>query len=434
MPAPGKSNTVQQLEEISAGRGVASSPRRLAPERPIPDLVYDLRDPLHDPGCSSDGFYAVLAMFCDLLVAEIDGRAGNVTDAFGKYVQVECNESPRSPAEYSIDLLTLGLMLRRYSRAAEGSPSWAIGLGRRLFRLRSRHARIKPATDLVRAALTRLFLMPRISRAPHEETPLLDRLPRLIAWLQATGEFEQEVLRIDHWRSFLGTLPRAEAAHWIATAADLFDWFEQEAEWTLGAYTKGVPRFLSTEYAGRGCREDQIFCGKPPVEYHMGMVATEVMNRGLRADFDRTPLRAVLVPACMRGAKAAICRARVSGVDMTCTACDPDCTVNRVTRRMRSAGAQVYLVPHSTGFSKWLERWQRAPEVGVVAVACMLNVLPGGHEMRERGIASQCVPLDYPGCGKHWRREAVATSVNEDRLAQITATPVMRRQSGVAAG
>ena len=63
----------------------------------------------------------------------------------------------------------------------------------------------------------------------------------------------------------------------------------------------------------------------------------------------------------------------------------------------------------------------------MVAVACMLNILPGGYEMRERGIASQCVPLDYPGCGKHWRREAVATSVNEDRLVKITAAPAMRR-------
>jgi hypothetical protein len=277
MSAPGKSNTVQLLEEISAGRRAGSSPRRLAHGPPIPGLVYDLRD----PGGSSDAFYSELAMFCDLLVAEIDGRAGTVTDAFGKYVQAECNESPRSPAEYSIDLLTLGLMLRRYSRAAEDSPTWAIKLARCLFRLRSKQVWIKPGADLLRAAIIRLFLMPRMGRGPYEGTWPPERPPRLIAWLQATGEFEQEVLCIDHWHNFLGTLPRAEAEHWIATAADLFDWFEQEAEWTLGAYTKGVPRFLTSEYARRGCREDQIFCGKPAVEYHMGMVATEVMNRGM---------------------------------------------------------------------------------------------------------------------------------------------------------
>jgi hypothetical protein len=415
MPAPDKRDENEQHQATVLSCEVNASSSCTTPQEPIPDLVYDLRD----PGGSSDAFYAELATLCDLLVAGIDARAGAVTRAFGEYVQAECKEPPRSAAEYSIDLLTLGLALRRYSGIAEDCPSWAIGLARWLFRLRSSHTRIKPAVDLFRAALTRYFLMPRMSRAPRKEDLPPQRLPRLIAWLQAAGEFEQEIVRIDQWRSFLGTLPRIDAEGCIAIASDLFDWFEQEAEWTLGAYTKGVLGFLGVEYARRGCREDQIFCSKPPVEYHLGMVATEIMNRGLRAEFDRTALRAVLVPTCMRGARAAQCRAHMSGVDMTCTGCDPDCAVNRITRRMRTAGAQLYLVPHSTGFSRWLERWQRAPGVGVVAVACMLNILPGGFEMRERRIASQCVPLDYPGCAKHWRRVAIATGVNEERLVQI---------------
>jgi hypothetical protein len=90
---------------------------------------------------------------------------------------------------------------------------------------------------------------------------------------------------------------------------------------------------------------------------------------------------------------------------------------------MRGLGAKVYLVPHSTGFSRWLERWQREPDTGIVAVACLLNILPGGYEMRARRIPSQCVPLDYPGCRKHWRRKAIATSLNEEQLVQIVASP-----------
>jgi uncharacterized protein len=57
--------------------------------------------------------------------------------------------------------------------------------------------------------------------------------------------------------------------------------------------------------------------------------------------------------------------------------------------------------------------------VGVAAVACMLNILPGGYEMRARRIASQCVPLDYPGCEKHWTNAGVPTNANEERLVQI---------------
>jgi hypothetical protein len=43
--------------------------------------------------------------------------------------------------------------------------------------------------------------------------------------------------------------------------------------------------------------------------------------------------------------------------------------------------------------------------------------------MRARGIPSQCVPLDYPGCRTHWRGEEIATGFNQDRLVQIFASP-----------
>jgi hypothetical protein len=251
----------------------------------------------------------------------------------------------------------------------------------------------------------------------------LDGLPSIIEWLQATGEFEQEAMRLNNWRGLLCALPPAEATRAIEMAAQLFHWFKREANAALGAYTAGVSKFLAREYAERPCREDQIFCGKEPVEYHLCMVAFEVMNRGLRAEFERTREKVVLVPACMRGPYAAFCHANVRGADMRCAACSADCAVNRLTRRMNSVGIRVYIVPHSTGFSRWLLRWQREQDTGVTVVACLLNILPGGYEMRARGIASQCIPLDYPGCRRHWRSEEVATSFNQDQLVQILASP-----------
>ena len=187
-------------------------------------------------------------------------------------------------------------------------------------------------------------------------------LSQLVRWLSATGEYEQEALRLRNWHDYLATLTPEDAQHCMSAAIESFDGFSCEAESRLGTFTEGVSRFLSGEYARRGCREDQIFCGRPPVEYHLNMLATDVMNRGLQDRFERTTRKVVLVPACMRGAKAATCKAHIDGVDMTCMACDPDCAVNRITRRMRKLGARVYLVPHSTGFSRWLDRWGREPD------------------------------------------------------------------------
>ena len=378
-------------------------------------LVYDLRS---NEG-SSDDFYTDVGRFSDKLLAEIDWRAGDVLDGYTRHVQKFLREAGRSRGEYAIELLTLGFSLRQYGGAAESTPGWVVVLARELFWLRRRSTIMKPLADLLRAAITRFSLVPGIRHKATARWNALDSLPRLIEWLQAAGEFEQEAVRLNNWKSFLCTLPRAEAERCTETAMELFDWFQREAERALGSYTRGVSDFLAGEYTRRGCREDQVFCGKEPAEYHLSMVAAEIMNRGLRPEFEQTSQRVVLVPGCMRGALARNCQARESGIDITCAACNPVCAVNRITRRMQRLGAKVYLVPHSTGFSRWLERWQSAPEVGVTAVACMLNILPGGYEMRARGIASQCVPLDYPGCRKHWRREVIATGMNEERLVRI---------------
>ncbi len=419
----GKSLTVQvsiepdrllETRDCPAPGSAASDLRLVACSVADSGLVYDLRRGGGSSGC----FYSDVARFSAKLLAEIELRAASLLDSYSRYVQESVGEAARSRGEYAIELLTLGLALRRYEGAAESTPRWVVRMARGLFWLRRRSLLIKAAADLLRSCLAQFFLVPNIGKKATGWYSVR-QLPRLIAWLQATGEFEQEAARLNNWLSFLATFPTAKADRWLETAAELFDGFEGEAAKVLGSYTRGVPGFLASEYAHRGIREDRIFCGKLPVEYHLSMVAAEIMNRGLRAEFERTRSKAVLVPACMRGDHAATCKAREDGVDITCTGCTPGCNVNRITRRMRSLGAAVYLVPHSTGFSRWLERWQREPDTGVTAVACMLNILPGGYEMRARGIASQCVPLDYPGCQKHWRREGIATDLNEERLVGI---------------
>ncbi|MGA8730588.1 MAG: DUF116 domain-containing protein [Terracidiphilus sp.] len=417
MQAPTESDPLRETVGVVGRAGSSSCPYHS-------EHIYDLR--LKD-GCS-DRFFEDAAGFCVGLMAEVERRASFALNGYSHHVQLNLCEAPRSRGEYALDLLTLGMALNLYACRAASTPRWAVEVARELGRLRHHAKWMKPALDRARGALFKGFLDRTSAVASGDKkcagADLLHQLPALVAWMRATGELEQEAMRVDHWRSYLGTLKVSEAARWIEVASDLFSDFERKAADALGSYTRGVDGFLATEYANHGCREDQLFCGRASVEYHLNMVAAEVMNQGLRKAFERTARKVVLVPACMRGARADTCKARVRGVDITCAACDPECSVNYITRRMRKIGATVYLVPHTTGFGKWLDRWEREPGVGVTAVACLLNIMPGGLEMRERRIAAQCVPLDFPGCKKHWDSEGMSTAVNEDRLVQITATPL----------
>ena len=396
---------------------------------PNSNLVYNLRNGSSD----SNAFYAEIATFAEKIVARIDDHAGPILDGYCHHLRDYNEEAPRSRGEYVVEFLTLGMTLRRYEAAAQATSGWVVTLAQFLILLRRHMPIFKAPADWLRAELSRHFFFPAIqgtqecepfTRSDVEQPGAWSpsaRLSRLIRWLRATSEYEQEALRLRNWRNYLATLTPEDASHCMSAAVESFDDFAAEAASRLGTFTEGVKRFLSGEYARRGCREDQILCGRPPVEYHLNMLAADVMNRGLQDSFERTTRKVVLVPACMRGTKAETCKARTRGVDMTCMACDPDCAVNRITQRMRKLGVSVFLVPHSSGFSRWLDRWEREPGVGVTAVACMLNILPGGYDMRSRRIASQCLPLDYPGCKKHWDPEGSPTAINEDRLVQIIA-------------
>ncbi len=329
-----------------------------ADQRPFAhDLVYDLRL----DQASSNRLYVDVTAFSVRTVAEIERRASPALDAYSRYVIENLLESPRTRGEYGLELLTVGMALRLYGLLATKTPGWVVGVSRELFCLRRRSTRMKPTIDWVRAGIFQLFLRRQLhssDRSGHGvfehfdsgNATSLDALPRVIAWMHATGEFEQESRRLDNWMRYLPGLPRIEAEAWIGIALSLFDWFTDEADAALGKYTRGVTSFLKNTYQSRFWREDQIFCGREPVEYHLGMVAAEVMNDGLREDFLSKPRKVLLVPTCMRGTKKDQCKAVVRGLDIRCAACDPACAVNRITRRMRSEGVQVYMVPHATGF------------------------------------------------------------------------------------
>jgi len=378
--------------------------------------VYDLRQ----GGPSSDGFYAALSGFADEAVAAVEQSARRLLDGYQRHVREILSESPRSRGEYAIEALTLGMVLHCYGGAAEKSSRLAVGLASHLTRARARSKVAKPFLDWIRGGIARYVFVPALEYRARKTGSADGRLARLLDWLEATGEFKQEIKRLRNWNSYLSQMNPIQAAYWLHVAEEIFEEFAWDAAETLGCYTQNVDAFARREHLQPCWREDLLFRSKTAAEYHLNMVAAEVMNHGLREDFERTRQRVVLVPTCMRNRPGSRCRARVNGLDITCAGCDPECAVNRITKRMRANGVAVYMVPHASGFSRVLSRWEESG-VGVAAVACLLNILPGGYEMRERHIASQCVPLDFPGCRKHWDERGFPTAVNEERLVQIAA-------------
>lgn len=179
--------------------------------------------------------------------------------------------------------MTLGTLWQIYSGDASGLEEVPRQLLTGLSRLRKQGGSLKPGIDFIRGILATVFLSPDLYDNMFTLEPTSEHLEKLLNWLSATGEFNQEVKRLRKWHDYLKTLPQKEASDILATAITLAAWFEVCSEEALGRYTQNVENYLNELRPARYWHEDVIFCGRRRVEYHLNMVGAEIMNRVYKA-------------------------------------------------------------------------------------------------------------------------------------------------------
>ncbi len=377
-------------------------------------ITYDLK--LNQK--NSDRFYSVLKNFSQRVMEEINDKAGLLLDEYAVFLNRDLHEKPRSMGEYGVELVTMGILLHRYAGASQRAFLPVLPVLRALYAVRSRYPKLKKTTDALRARITGLFLVPHIGTT-KKNFLTISIFNKCIRWLEATGEFDDEAKRLWKWSSFLQTKSEVEIFQCFELTEQLTEWFRENAQKELGIFTSGVNDFLIKGLPAHRFREDQLFCGKTEIEYHINMVASEIVNQGLRAEFDEMKNKVVLLPGCMRSQPEECCHAQQNGLDIVCTGCTEGCRINQISILGQKKGFEVFIVPHSSSFTKWLKKYEKSKDTGVIATACILNIVVGGYQMRDLEIPSQCVLLDFCGCRKHWDPQGTPTDLNQSRLLSL---------------
>ncbi len=225
--------------------------------------------------------------------------------------------------------------------------------------------------------------------------------------------YPEETLPLENWLKFL-TSKRNDQDIFLKIAEQHALAFSKIAKEKLGIYTENVERFIEINKQKYASRNDRVYCLRSEAEYHLNMIGAEILNREYRNEFLRTKRRIVLLPTCMQ-ISSLKCQAKNS----KCMLCNKHCNIFGITTELEKQKIETILIPHSSEFSGSLKHWQNDPEVGLVGVACVLNLLKGGFELRKSNIPSQCVALDFCGCTKHWDNGGTPTKLNIGRLKNI---------------
>lgn len=376
---------------------------------------------LKDDHTQSEQYFRDVAAFADQVIAEGESRGMTILRAFESFLRATEREPIRTRAEYLYEFLTLGVLWRVYiPNALElgATPRRALAA---LARLRERNARLKPGVDAVRGVLASWFLSPR-PRAPTTAPRALATLNRLLGWLEATGNFNEEVKRLNNWRDFFVTQAREQVAEHLSAALAFADWFEARSVDALGRYTRHVETFLRATHPQYRGRADALFCGRQRVEYHLNMLGTEILNRALRASFLRTRRKLVVVPPCMRFQPEGKCQARATAFGAQCAHCTPSCRIHQLTLLGEKQGFGVFILPDELKtFSG--DSTKSNDQIGIVGVSCALTNAPGGWEMQTLGVPAQGLPLDYCGCRWHWHPDGIPTDINFQQLLRVLNLP-----------
>jgi uncharacterized protein len=356
------------------------------------------------------------------LADEVVSRASTQLDVASKYSSYQRGasiEQPRSHEEYLFDVICLGTFWSVYGNRALQTPVMPLHILRSLYTLRNRFRSIKSSVDNLRGRLGSLWLTQAVSQDEHQvELPSLKDIKQLILWLKATGEFPEESKRLLLLLEYLTSLKASEYFDTVSSIIGFAAWFEKRSLAELGVYTPNVERFKETRLPMYRGREDAVFVGRARVEYHLSMLGAELMNRAFRPDFHATSKRSLLVPACMRRDPDK-CIAKQIELDMLCSQCDRDCAVNKLTEQGQDSGFDVHIIPHSSDFTDWLSTWAAGSGIGVIGVACPLNIIRGGLELKSLDIPAQCMLLNECGCKGHWDDEGIPTSLDEKELLSI---------------
>ncbi len=382
--------------------------------------MYTITYSLRGEGQTAELYYKEILSFADKVLAEALEVLQEVIDSYLSYLDTEKLTKSISKEEAILELLILGVLWRVYGGDSQHLDTLPESVMIKLSDLRKNNEALKPGINVIKGVLSTLFLSPDLYDHLKIEEPGKEKLDKLLCWLSATGEFEQEVKRLRIWQRFFEQLTNNQIYNIISEAISLALWFEESSEALIGEYTGNVERFLNEFRPKHYWREDVIFCGRRRVEYHLNMVGAEIMNRAFRKAFTSTSKKLLLLPTCMRIGGSVSCAAVNNGRWFKCRKCIENCQVCQLSKQGEAQGFDVLMVAHGSSISSSSnDDVLFDSDTGVIGVSCVLNLISGGWMLKEMGIPAQCVLLDYCGCKTHWHEEGIPTQIDINKLKCI---------------
>ena len=359
---------------------------------------------------SSTEFYKKNLNFSKKVLNKLEGNFSNDINDYMNYINKNNMEQLRSKSEYLLEILMIGVFWKEHVNKAISLSKIPRNILIKLSTLREKES-IKKIVDINRGLLEYLFL----NRRSNDKVKIsLENYKKLVNYLKACGDYKEEAKRLEVWISYFFSLNKNKVEKILTSYLEFAKYFEDISQEVLGIYTKNVNLFLKNIDKKYKYREDFLFCSRKEVEYHLNMVGAQIMNEAYRKEFLKTKEKGLLLPSCMRIKDEKNCKAIKTEEGYICNSCSKNCNVNKYDKLGKKYNFQVYIIPHESSIS--VKNKINDGHIGIIGVACVLNLISGGLKAKNLGFVPQCVFLDYCGCKDHWHDKGIITDINMSYL------------------
>lgn len=326
---------------------------------------------------SSQDFYkkieSLTVLFTDQLLDSLSQELNN----YQLYISNTAHEVDRDTIEYGIELVLFGVV-----------HGWFEGVINKSF-----HSKAYTFQDI-----------------------RIERLNETLMYLEQSGEFHEEVLRFNQWLSYFATLKDGDLTNLWNKVSNMIKLLDHLGNTELNSYLPHVDEFINYYKTSGRERNDLALLLRDKSCYYINIIGATMLNKVYRKDFIAAKKYYVFLPGCMSSC-GVYCKAKQVSDGYECSHCARNCMVSRITRKCKDTGVKVRILFHESEMNQ--RKVQREDKIGVVGIACILNLLSGGFKARRLGYIPQCVFLDYCGCKQHWSEEGIVTAINEEQLYRV---------------
>jgi hypothetical protein len=180
----------------------------------------------------------------------------------------------------------------------------------------------------------------------------------------------------------------------------------------LAGYTPGVEQHIKTEPVHKCITDNSILSTRE--QYYLFMIEIELTNRLNKSDFINCNYKIALLPYCLRE-MLSDCKSVTDEIDYYCIGCSRSCYINKISTILKEYDIHPYIWRTSRLKSLVRKLTLKYGSVGIMGIACIVELANGMRSCRKAGIPVVGIPLNANRCIR-WMGDFYENSVDLDEL------------------